>query len=42
MLGEGVLELQDMTHIRTRLPWVGCGMEESPTLWEDGGGGRGR
>jgi hypothetical protein len=41
MLGEGVLELQDMTHIRTRLLWVGCGMEESPMLWGDRGGGHG-
>jgi hypothetical protein len=41
MLGKGVLELQDMTCICTRLPWVGCGMEESPTLWGDGGGGCG-
>jgi hypothetical protein len=41
MLGKGVLELQDMTHICTQLPWVGRGMEESPTPWGDGGGGHG-
>jgi DASH complex subunit ASK1 len=41
MLGEGVLQSQDTTRIRTRLPWVGRGMEESPTPWGDGGGARG-
>jgi DASH complex subunit ASK1 len=40
MLGEDVLQSQDTTRIRTRLPWVGH-VEESPTPWGDGSRGRG-